>query len=451
MNTSPNSPEGSREPAHLGDPPFVPGLLVNPSASPRPTWLPSTLHSLRHRNYRLFFFGQLISLIGSMMQGAAINWLIYDLTGSKDQLGIINALRAVPIVLFTLLGGVMADRYSKRRILIITQASLMMIAFALSAVVMLGVLQVWHIIVVSMLFGAVLAFDIPTRQAFVVELVGEDDLSNAIALNSSMFNLANVLGPAAGGLVMAGVGAAWCFFINAVTFLAVIGGLLMMRIAERPRPQSRASAFRQVTEGLSIVMRQRRLRNLLSFVAVMGVFGMSYNVLMPVFAKDVLRVTERGYGILLSANGVGAVIGALVVATLARTNQKSSFIAGGAILFSVALFLFGSSTSFLVSGLCLIAVGVGWIFMMSTANSVVQNSVPHAVRGRVMAIWALVFVGAMPVGSLEAGKLATWRSAPAAVQIGAIICGASALYAFYSVVIRRRARGRLDADAGPGE
>ena len=451
MNNPPNSPEGNHESANLGDAPFAPEVPANPSATPRPTWLPSTLHSLRHRNYRLFFFGQLISLIGSMMQGAAINWLIYDITRSKDQLGIINAVRAVPILLFTLLGGVMADRYSKRRILIITQTSLMMIAFALSAVVMLDLLKVWHIIVTSMLFGAVMAFDIPTRQAFVVELVGEDDLANAIALNSSMFNLANILGPAAGGLVMAEVGAAWCFFINAVSFLAVIAGLMMMRMVEKANPRSPASAYKQAAEGLSIVMRQRRLRNLLCFVAVMGVFGASYNVLMPVFAKDVLRLTERGYGMLLSANGLGAVIGALVVATLARTNQKSRLIAGGAVLFSVALFLFGSATSFLTSAICLIAVGVGWIFMMSTANSVMQNSVPHAIRGRVMAIWALVFVGAMPLGSLEAGKLATWRGAPAAVQIGAIICGAGALYALYSLVIRRKARERLDPEAGAAE
>jgi len=451
VNNPPNPPERNHASAHLGEPPFAPGALANPSATPRPTWLPSTLHSLRHRNYRLFFFGQLVSLIGSMMQGAAINWLIYDLTDSKDQLGIINALRAAPILLLTLVGGVMADRHSKRRILVITQTSLMIIAFALAGVVMMGILQVWHIIVATILFGAVMAFDIPTRQAFVVELVGEDDLANAIALNSSMFNLANVLGPAAGGLVMAGVGAAWCFFFNAVSFLAVIAGLLMMRIGEKADPRPAASAFSEVAEGLSIVMRQRRLRSLLCFVALMGVFGASYNVLMPVFAKDILRLTERGYGMLLSANGLGAVIGALIVATLARTNNQSRLIAVGAVMFSAALFLFGSAASFLAAAMCLVTVGIGWIFMMSTANSVVQNSVPHAIRGRVMAIWALVFVGAMPLGSLEAGKLATWHGAPMAVQIGAAICGAGALYALYSVVFRRKMRGRLHPETGAVE
>ena len=414
------------------------GPPADPEAPSRIWWLPATFSSLRHYNYRLFFFGQLISLTGTMMQGAAIGWLVYQLTNSKELLGTISALRALPILLFSIFGGVIADRYPKRRTLVFTQVASMALAFVLATLLFLNIIVVWQIVVIGILSGFVLAVDIPTRQSFVVEMVGVGDMNNAIALNSSMFNAANIIGPAVGGLTMARMGMGWCFLLNGLSFIAVIAGLLMMRITPQIKPRSSQSALRQAVEGFSLVMHRPSVRGLLMFVAVMGVFGGSYGVLMPVFAKDILHADEKGYGLLLAASAVGAFPGALIVASLAQIRHRSRLIIIGVMLFSATLFFFASATTFLLAAVCLVGVGAGWIFMMSTANTLLQNSVPHEARGRVMGVWALTFVGATPIGSYQIGLMADRFGAPRAVQFGAVICAVAGLFAMYAVMKRRR-------------
>ena len=449
VNKKPDPPEGDNADAVPAEP-EIPAGTATPA---RPIWLPSTLQSLRYRNYRLFFFGQLVSLTGTMMHGAAMGWLIYQLTNSKEQLGVISAVRTLPIMLFSMLGGVLADRHSKRRILVITQMVFMALALVLAALVFTNLIAVWQIVAIGALFGLGMAFDIPARQAFVAEMVGPNDLTNAIALNSSVFNTANIAGPAIGGMIMgefagsadpgyAMRGIGWCFLINGLSFVAVIAGLLLLRIAPHPKARNTGSALKQALEGFSIVARQPALRGLLALVAVVGVFGFSYGVMMPVFARDVIRMdglgVEKGYGWLLSASGLGALIGALALATLSRVRRKSRLVVGGAMLFSASLFLFASTADFWLAAICLMGVGMGSVLMASTANSLVQDSVPHEVRGRVMGVWTLIFVGAMPIGSLQIGYLAHYRGAPDAVKIGAAVCAACGLYALYAIRAMRR-------------
>ena len=459
VNRRPDPPEGTD--TNSTALPAEPGIPTGAASPARSYWLPATLQSLRHRNYRLFFFGQLISLIGTMMHGTAMGWLIYVLTKSEQQLGNISAVRTFPIVLFSLLGGVLADRHSKRGILVITQICFMMLALVLAALVFLDLIRVWQIVVVGALFGLGMAFDIPARQAFVAEMVGPKDLTNAIALNSSVFNTANIIGPAIGGLVMGAFtgtadklnaadtsiamhGIGWCFLINGLSFVAVIAGLMMMRIKPQPMARQTVPALRQAVESLSIVARKPALRGLLALVAIMAVFGSSYGVLMPVFAREVVPMgaleaeKAKGYGLLLSASGLGALAGALVLATLSRVQRKSRLVIGGTMLLAVSLFLFASMSNFWAAAACLVGVGMGSILMASTANSLVQTSVPHEVRGRVMGVWALIFVGAMSFGSIQIGYLAHFRSAATAVKIGAVICAACAVAAFWAVRTMRR-------------
>ncbi|NQT20537.1 MAG: MFS transporter, partial [Planctomycetes bacterium] len=365
---------------------------VEPEAPFRPFRLPSTFASLRHRNFRIFFVGRIISLTGSWMQMAALSWLIYDLTGSKRALGIIGAIRMAPMMVFSLLGGVVADRYPKRKVILITQTMLMALALLLAGLVFFEVVAVWQIVALGMLTGCVLAFDIPARQSFVVELVDTEDMSNAIALNSTTFNLARILGPALAGILMAKVGMTACFLINGLSFLALIVSLLMMRLARRTasNDDGAKTAFKQMTEGFSIIAQRPALRGVLILVAVTVVFGLSYGVIMPVFAKDVLGLAEDGYGLLLSANGAGALVGALVVASLARSRHKPWIIVGGVMLFSTMLFLFASAGTVWPAALCLAGVGVGFMLFMSTSNALLQTGVPDEVRGRVMGMWSFV-------------------------------------------------------------
>jgi len=352
----------------------------------------------------------------------------------------------------------------------------MLLALLLAALAYNGLSSVWPIALIGTLGGLVMAFDIPARQAFVVEMVGREDLNNAIVLNSSVFNTAVIIGPAVGGLLMQW-GAAWCFLINGLTFLAVIAGLLMMRLAPHVKSPSDVSALKQAAEGFSLVARLPAVRGLLSFIFVMGVFGFSYNVLMPVFARDILHADAAGYGLLLSAGGLGAVAGAVTLACMNRVKRRANMIIVGAILFSVTLFMFGSvagsyfseakwmavavlerllggsaawyrffflsSFDFWFAVVCLIGTGMGMMFMGSTSNTLLQNAVPHEVRGRVMGVWALIFVGATPIGSLVAGYAAHQVGAPHTVQIGAGVCAVSGLYAM-------RALRKIRSDAPQG-
>lgn len=285
-----------------------------------------------------------------------------------------------------------------------------------------------------------MAFDLPARQAFIVEMTSRDDLMNAISLNSAIFNGARIIGPAVAGVLIAKVSLAWCFFLNGLSFLAVIVGLLMMRLPEQARRTSNGSTWQHAAEGLSFVLGHRRVRVLLALLAVVVIFGWSYAVLMPAFARDVMRASARGYGVLLSAHGVGALLGALVVATLGHRLRPRPAVLGGLTLFSVAIIGLAATTSFLAAIICLVASGLGLMTFMATTNTLVQTSVPDEMRGRVMGVWTLVFGGMMPVGSLTAGAVAQGLGVRWAIGIGALVCGAATVAAAWWA--RRPARER---------
>lgn len=386
-----------------------------------------TFAALRHRNYRLFFFGQLISLVGTWMQNTAQSWLVYELTGSKLLLGIVAAVGSAPLLVFSIWGGSVADRHPKRTVLLWTQSGMMLLAFLFAGLVWSGQVRAWHILVLASLGGLAMAFDIPARQAFVVEITGREDLLNAVSLNSSIFNGARVVGPAVAGYLMAKVGLAACFFLNGLSFLAVLAGLLLMRLPCFVTPAAPASTWHHALEGFGYVAKHRQVLTLLVLVAIVGVFGWSYSVLLPAFATDVLRVGSREYGILLSSNGIGALCGALAVATYGGRLPARLLIFGGLGLFSLMMLLLALTQNYYVALVFLAVAGWGMLLYLSTSNTVVQTSVADGMRGRVMGIWTLMFGGMMPVGGLATGVLSHWLGVPMTVAIGGAACGTAAL------------------------
>jgi len=397
-----------------------------------------TFASLRHRNYRLFFGGQLISLIGTWMQNTAQGWLVYELTGSKILLGVVAAIGSTPMMLFSIWGGSVADRHSKRRIVLCTQVSMMVFAFLYAGLVWSGRIQPWHIMVLAALGGLALAFDMPARQAFMVEMTSREDLINTISLNSSIVNGARVIGPSVAGLIMARVGIAMCFFLNGLSFLAVIASLWLMRLPKFIPPRRTTSAWAHAAEGFSYVWRQWRMRTLLILFAVVGVFGWSYSVLMPAFARDVLQVGQARYGVLLGANGIGALLGALTVATLGSHMNRRVLVLGGLWFFSVMLLLLAWVQNYYLALVLLAFAGWGMLLFFSTTNTMLQTSASDEMRGRVMGIWTLVFGGTTPLGGLEAGMVSHYLGIRYALTIGAIVCALAALVVFLIVRERRQ-------------
>ena len=392
-----------------------------------------TFAALKHRNFRLFFFGQLISLIGTWMQNTAQSWLVYQITGSKLLLGVVAAVGSAPMLLFSLWGGSVADRHSKRTILLWTQSSMMALAFVFAALVWTHLVRPSHILVVAALGGVAMAFDMPARQAFMVEMTSREDLMNALSLNSSIVNGARVAGPAVAGILIAQAGLAACFLLNGLSFLAVLAGLSMMRLPRFIPPTQTQSNWQHALDGFVYVAKHRRVRTLLLLFAIVGTFGWSYSVLMPAFASDVLRVGSRGYGMLLSANGIGALCGALTVATFGERVPRRLLVFGGLGLFSTMLLLLAVTWNYYLALMWMTVAGWGMLLYFSTTNTLIQMSVADGMRGRVMGIWALVFGGMMPVGGMEAGVLSHRLGVPWAVAIGAIVCGGAAVVTWLSV------------------
>ena len=385
------------------------------------TKLPATLRALQYRNFKLFFSGQLISLIGTWMQNLAQAWLVYRLTGSMVLLGGISFCSQIPIFLFSTLGGMAADRYSRQRLVIATQTLSMLLALALAAVTLTGTVRIWHIFVLSALLGVVNAFDIPARQSFIVEMVGKADLMNAIALNSSMFNASRVLGPAIAGILVATIGEGWCFFANGVSYIAVIVGLLAMRV-EPHRRVSYGSPVARMVEGFRFVIHNRPIHALLILLGVASVTGMPFTVLMPVFADRVLHGGPKALGWLTGSAGMGALAAALLLASRQTLKGLGGWIAVSAMAFGAGLVVFAFSRTLWVSAAVLVLVGFATMVQMGSSNTLIQSMVPDQLRGRVMGVYSMMFIGMAPFGGLLAGIVADRVGAPATVAGGGVIC-----------------------------
>jgi MFS family permease len=378
--------------------------------------------ALAHRNFRLFFIGQGISLVGTWMQNVGEGWLILTLTNSPFYVGLTAALSSLGVLLFSLYAGVIADRVDKRRFIIFMQLAFMLEALTVAILVWTGVVAVWQVLLLATILGIASAFDIPMRQSFVVEMVGKDDLMNAIALNSSVFNGARVIGPAIAGVLIGAVGIAWCYFLNGVSYIAVIAGLLLMRLPPRAPPARGASAWTGFREVLAYLRGDRRLRVLMILTAVISVFGFPYIAMMPVFARDVLHRGATGYGALTSSIGIGAVIGALGIALAsARIRARGRLMLAGGTAFGILLILFAASRSLALSMLLLALAGCAMIVNNSLANTLLQTTAPDHLRGRVMGFYSFVFVGMAPFGAFLFGLVAEHVGAPATLAAGGVI------------------------------
>jgi MFS family permease len=387
----------------------------------------TTFRALGHRNFRLFFAGQLVSLVGTWMQNVAQGWLVYRLTGSSLQLGGIAFALQMPVLVLATAGGLVADRYPRRRVLVGTQSAMMLLAFVLAALTLSGRVQVWHLYPLAVLLGVANAIDIPTRQAFAVEMVGKADLVNAIALNSSMVNGARVAGPAVAGVLVALVGEGWCFLLNGVSFIGVIAGLLAMRLPSSPAPHRGARGLSVVLGGFAFAWRTPPVRALMLLLGLVSLLGMPYAVLMPLFAEQVLHGGPRAFGVLMSATGVGALAGALTLAARRDLRGLGRWVALAAGGFGVTLVLFSVSRVLWVSVLILVPVGFSFMIEMAASNTLIQAMVPDDLRGRVMAVYSMMFMGMAPFGALVAGVLAGPLGAPSTVALGGVICLAAAL------------------------
>ena len=394
--------------------------------------------ALKHRNFQLFIAGQLVSLIGTWMQTTAQLWLVYRLTGSAALLGVFGFANQIPMLVLASVGGYIGDRYSRHRGVIATQTISMLLAFLLAGLTLTHLVKVWHLIAVTLLVGIVNAFDVPIRQAFFVQMVGKADLPNAIALNSSIFNGARVVGPAIAGFAIAWVGEGWCFFLNGLSFLAVIFALTAMKIGPQERTDSGESPLQNLLQGFRFAMYDRPIRSTLLLMSMLSIFGLQYSVFMPIFAEDVLHSGARGLGYLMSAAGVGAVLGALQFAARTAYKGLAKWIAAMSVICSVCLMIFSQSKIFWLSILVLFIVGFAATSQMAATNTTVQNRSPDALRGRLMAVYATMFMGVQPLGALLAGGIAKRMGAPATLAIFGAICLLGSLIFAAWVLLRVR-------------
>ena len=378
------------------------------------------VRSLRHRNFQLFFSGQMISLIGTWMQNIAQAWLVYRITGSSVLLGLVGFAGQIPIFLFAPIGGLAADRWNRHRVVIATQATSMILAFILAVLTLLHVIKVWEIVVLAALLGVVNAFDIPARQSFLIEMVEREDLMNAIALNSSMFNGARIIGPAVAGILVSRIGEGWCFFANSVSYIAVIIGLLLMKLGPLRTAARDSSPFEHIAEGFRFVRRTKPILALVGLIGLVSLVAVPYSVLMPIFADRVLHRGAHGLGILMGSSGVGALLGALTLAIRRGLKGLGRVVGLSAVGFGVSLILFAFSTSFWLSVVLLIPVGYAVMLQMSSSNTLIQAMVPDELRGRAMAVYTMMFMGMAPVGSLMAGVMADKIGAPWTVTMGGV-------------------------------
>lgn len=363
-----------------------------------------------------------ISLIGTWVQTVAQSWLVFELTKSAFLLGVVGFLSSIPIFLLSLFGGVAADRINKKNILLTTQVAFMALAFTLAILTQMKSITAFQIMFIAALNGIVMAFDAPSRQAVVIELVGREQLFNAIALNSISFNSSRIIGPALAGILIAGIGMSGCFYINGISFLAVIIALLLIKTNHGPKKNAKSALIKDLADGLRFIKNSRAILILISIVAATSLFGVSYITLMPIFANDILKVGAKGLGMLMSASGIGALIAALVLARLGDFKYKGKLLILSTLIFSISLTVFALSKAYLLSLIALTLIGWGSVTAIAIINTLLQINVGDEFRGRVMSVFMFTFAGFMPFGNLIAGSLAHLWGVSQAVSICGIIC-----------------------------
>ncbi|BAZ40054.1 hypothetical protein NIES4101_60150 [Calothrix sp. NIES-4101] len=379
--------------------------------------------AFRSRNYRLFFVGQGISLIGSWMTQLATIWLVYSLTNSALMLGVVAFTSQIPSFFLAPFGGIFADRFSRHQILIGTQILAMLQSLSLAALALSGMIQVWHIIALSLLQGFINAFDAPARQAFVTELIERrDDLANAIAINSTMFNGARLIGPAIGGLLLAQVGAGYCFLIDGVSYIAVIMALLAMRVGANQIPRSNVNPLQRIKDGFTYSFGFPPIRSILLLAALVSLFGIQYTVIVPIFAAEILKGGAQTLGFLMASSGIGALVGGIYLATRKTVFGLGKVIAIAPTILGIALIAFAISRLLPLSLVIMLFVGLGTILQVATSNTVLQIIVDEDKRGRVMSLFTMSFLGMTPFGNLLGGFLAERIGAPTTLIIDGIVC-----------------------------
>lgn len=397
----------------------------------------TTFAALNYYNFRLWFIGQLVSLVGSWMQTTAQGFLVFQLTNSPAYLGLVGFAAGVPSWFFMLFGGVVADRFPRRWLMIITQSAMMVLAFIQAALTFTGLIQPWHIVVLAFLLGIATAFDAPARQSFVLEMVDREHMANAIALNATMFQMATVVGPTVAGLTYAWIGPAWCFTINGISYIAVIIALYFMRINLVPLNARPRSAVQDLGEGLRYVIHHPTIRTLILMAAVTSLFGMGFVTLIPAWAVTILGGDAATNGLMQAARGLGALAGALLIAALTTFKARGKLMTIGTLVFPILLIVFAFIRTVPLSLLVLVGVGWGFMVLFNSLNILVQSQVSDQLRGRVMSIYTLTFFGGMPLSALWAGAVAEKYGEPPTIIIGALIA-----LAFAIVVIWRMPRIR---------
>lgn len=396
------------------------GVRLSPSAQ-------STIimfSALKIRDFRLYWFGMFISLVGTWIQTIAQSWLVFKLTNSAFLLGLVSFLGALPVFLFSLFAGVLADRVNKKNILIFTQQAFMILAFALAVLTQKGLITPAQIMLISFLNGIVMAFDAPSRQAVVAELVGREHIMNAVALNSAAFNSARLIGPAIAGVLIASIGMEGCFYINGISFLAVIIALLLIKNSSFKKKAVKAVFMADLTAGLKFIKNNRPILILMSMVGITSLFGVSYVILMPVFANDILKAGPAGFAALMSATGLGALSAALLLARLGDFRKKGKLLVFSSVVFSVSLVFFALSKSYFFSLIILAVMGWASVTAVSLINTLIQLLSPDEFRGRSMSVFMLIFAGIMPIGNLIAGSLTHVCGVSFTVLLSGLICTA---------------------------
>lgn len=404
-----------------------------------PDIIKQTLRALRYRNYRLFFGGQSISLIGTWMQQVALGWLVYRLTDSAFLLGLVGFSSQIPTFILASFAGVFADRYNKHKIIIATQTLAMIQAFILAFLTLSSSIQIWQILLLSLFSGLINAFDMPTRQSFVIDMVEDrNDLPNAIALNSSMFNAARLIGPTIAGFVIAALGEGLCFLINAISYITVIAALLMMKISVNVNYQKKEKVLKGLKEGIKYAYNNKPIRSLLILIGLVSLTGMPYTVLMPVFAKDILHGNAHTLGFLFGAVGSGALIGAVYLASRKTVLGLARWIAIATSIFSLGLLFFSFSRNIYLSVGLMLFTGFGMMMQMASTNTLLQTLVDDDKRGRVMSLYVMAFMGTAPFGSFMAGTLASTIGAPYTVLSSGIICLTAAILFYKNLPTLRK-------------